>query len=165
MRGAKKSIDIPRPIEQVWAWLEDVRNWNHLDFGLVWNKRRCRHRIGSRALDAAGSETEAFRAREGGEVLLETPRGTEKMRWRICEAAPPHRLSYHTAAPRFFNGYQASATWKLSTVVKGATRVELGLYLIFNNPALELFSLIFPAGLIYRAYAGRCLKAMRLQLR
>lgn len=160
MRGVRRSLDIPVPIERAWAWLEDARNWDALALAFAGTGSGLRHQ----PLPGPDAPRGAGGPGVGMQVRLLDGKGGEVLRWQVTEWSPPRRLAASAQVPGLIAGFQAHMNWELESPVEGRTRARLGISLILRNLLCELLSLALPTRLFYARRLDRCLQALRAAL-
>lgn len=147
VRGVRRAIEVPRPPEEVWAWWQDMANWDAF-FNALAGYKALRHRV------ASGSGPTLV-------VAADTPSGRARFLWKVTDWEPPRRLSLSLDPGRKSAGSLMGLTLRFDGPKAGQpgnTRVECSLRIILRNRLLELASLLLPIHWVYATMLDRALR-------
>src|SRR5690348_14679891 len=132
MREIRRSIEIARSPNQVWAWLADPPNWNILADSFGWGKFGRRFTLTARGAPQAAANSLVI----GDQGVLKDGKGTAIMAWRLDEWAPPNRMAL-TATENGLLG-MLSVFWAVDVApIPEGSRVQATFHLK-TNAAVEV---------------------------
>ena len=163
MRGISQETIIRRDVSEVWDHVSRLSFCRRFTESFFTGGRKLDYQVirPEDALTRGPDDTLAVLYR-GTQIKVATNKGKPWITWHVTEMTPPRAFALQASDTESWLGsYFAVIRLELSDLGEGKTRVNARLTLLFLNRALEVASLLLPAGLLY----GWSLRRMCRRLR